>query len=450
MKEHVYLTRFTVDESFPNSQFNVEGYTIHRQDKSASSGGLILYIRADIAHRRMPKFECNCFGIESICLEVKNGTSKSLITSIYKHPQVSDSTFSSHISDMADKQFLYHDDLTFIGEMNCCPRKSDIIKSFCDIYDLKNLIVSPTCHKGNNPTLLDVILVSKPRRFAKTLYCECILSDFHNFVGAATKKHLPLSEPRRIIYRSYKHFDDDAFINDVSSAPFHVARIFDDVHDASWFTSSLLNDVIDHHAPCKSKLIKCDSVPYMNSKLRKALYKRNMVRNKFRKFGKAYWEENRIHRNNVVSIRKRSIENYFSKNCSRKDKTFWFTVLPFMTDKNNKNGGKIILQEGETTITDNHQIVCDLLASYLSNRHQRVKIQSSRSEWRVLRKGVPQGSILGPLLFNVFINDMFHFMEKCALYNYADDNSMSYASLNVTDVLSCLKRDCDNAVNGSR
>ena len=37
-------------------------------------------------------------------------------------------------------------------------------------------------------------------------------------------------------------------------------------------------------------------------------------------------------------------------------------------------------------------------------------------------------------------------MEKCALYNYADDNSMSYAYLNVTDVLSCLKRDCDNAV----
>ena len=75
-----------------------------------------------------------------------------------------------------------------------------------------------------------------------------------------------------------------------------------------------------------------------------------------------------------------------------------------------------------------------------------LKIQSSRSEWRVLWKGVPQGSILFPLLFNVFINDMFHLMEKCALYNYADDNSMSYASLNVIDVLPCLKRGCDNAV----
>ena len=79
---------------------------------------------------------------------------------------------------MADKQFLYNDDLTFIGDMNCCPRKSDIIKSFCDIYDLKNLVVSPNCHKDNNPTLLDVILVSKPRRFAKSLNYECILSDF--------------------------------------------------------------------------------------------------------------------------------------------------------------------------------------------------------------------------------------------------------------------------------
>ena len=104
--------------------------------------------------------------------------------------------------------------------MDCCPRKSDIIKSLCDIYDIKNLNVSRTCHKGNYQTLLDVIDVSKPRHFAKTLNCECILSDFHNFVAIATKNDMPLSEPRRIIYRSYKNFDDDAFITDMTSAPF--------------------------------------------------------------------------------------------------------------------------------------------------------------------------------------------------------------------------------------
>ena len=172
------------------------------------------------------------------------------------------------------------------------------------MYDKKNLIVAPNCLKGPVPTLLDVVLVTKPRRFAGTLNCECIPSDFHNFIGAATKKYAPTAEHRKIIYRSYKNFNDLQFIDDVISASFHVAKIFDEVNDASWFKSSLLNDMIVYHAPCKTKVVKCESVPYMDSALRNALYKRNMTRNKFRQHGKKYWEENRTHRNKVVFLRK--------------------------------------------------------------------------------------------------------------------------------------------------
>ena len=82
-----------------------------------------------------------------------------------------------------------------------------------------------------------------------------------------------------------------------------------------------------------------------------------------------------------------------------------------------------------------------LMKNYLTKRHQRTKINNNFSSWSEIIAGVPQGSILGPLLFNIFINDIFLFPEKCFLSNYADDNTLYAIANDMNDVKSKLFHD---------
>ena len=81
------------------------------------------------------------------------------------------------------------------------------------------------------------------------------------------------------------------------------------------------------------------------------------------------------------------------------------------------------------------------LQSYLIDRQQRVKFHGKFSEWCPVKCGVPQGSLLGPLLFNIFLNDLNFAGQISSLRLYADDTTTYASDLNIIALEISLNQD---------
>ena len=101
--------------------------------------------------------------------------------------------------------------------------------------------------------------------------------------------------------------------------------------------------------------------------------------------------------------------------------------------------------------TVNHEILVEKLShygitgtaqnwfkTYLENRTQFVSIRGYDSETKPLPHGVPQGSVLGPLLFLIYINDLFHCIKYSTVFHFADDTN----PLNICNSYGVMKKTC--------
>ena len=86
------------------------------------------------------------------------------------------------------------------------------------------------------------------------------------------------------------------------------------------------------------------------------------------------------------------------------------------------------------------------ILSYLKDRTQSTRINNFYSLFQLIVSGLPQGSILGPILFNLFINDLFYFIQNANIHNYADDNTLSAFSNSIPNLIKLLEEETNIAI----
>ena len=87
--------------------------------------------------------------------------------------------------------------------------------------------------------LLDVVLVSNAKRYIDALNENMILvTDRHDFIGTATGRHTLSQKTKKNYDWNYKQFCENDYLDDIASAPFHVAHVFDEIDDIAWFVNT--------------------------------------------------------------------------------------------------------------------------------------------------------------------------------------------------------------------
>ena len=367
------ITESKLDSSFPPHEFVIEGYNMpYRLDKNSTSGGVIIYVREDIPSRELKYFtEIN--DIEGIFIEINLRKTKWLLFGGYNYNKSNIENFLGKLGPMLDHYMFNFDNFLLLGDFNSETHEISMAE-FCDLYNLKNLITGPTCFKSLlNPSSIDVMLTNKFRSFQNSQTIETGLSDHHKMTISVLKYHFRKQDPAIITYRDYKSFDKFTFHSELENK---LASAFSNNTNYELF-ENIFMELLNKHAPMKTKYVRANNAPFMNKTLSKAIMTRSRLRNKFLKNPNVINKINyNKHRNFCVNLLRKEKKKYFDNidvSLITDNKQFWKTIKPLFSDKHNISK-KINLIECDEIISDDNK-VAEIMNVFFSNAVEKLCIE---------------------------------------------------------------------------
>lgn len=359
-------------------------YPPERKDRTrATHGGVITYISTRYDYVRRHDLEVGS-NIETMWIEVQpNHGPHILVCTIYRPEDDTIPTWTAEFEKELDDAYLESKELILMGDFNIdLLRPNEIPQQWTDIiegFSLTQLITEPTRVTPTRESLLDHIYVTSPENVKQ-----------HHVPTSGMSDHFPTCMVHRssghnknchtsIKYRSFKNFDMDKFSKDTEALPWMVLDTFDDPDDTLDMFLSMLEGVIDEHAPWREKRVKLEKQPdWMSEDILNAINTRD-------KYVKVKDFENyKIWRNNVVSLIRNAKRDYYINliECSKSDsRQFWQYIREI--DPKSKSPDPPTLNDGDSELSDPDEIAAafntffsNIVSKYLPQANSEENVAS--------------------------------------------------------------------------
>ncbi|PFX12956.1 putative RNA-directed DNA polymerase from transposon X-element [Stylophora pistillata] len=344
----MFVSETKIDASYSNAQFKVPNYSLYRNDRKKSGGGIMALISHSLVKTQL-KPDKNFKTLEIIAFEIETETDNMVIVGIYRPPRALcgeyQTLLESELSHVCNWASLNRNFVVVAGDLNLNRLRPEIPEG--------KLLLDLEVEQGFE------CLITKTTRIEKrgTIITESLIDKMNH------------NKPKVITFRSYESFDPEHYKQLLSSAPWHIGQLFDDVDDQARVWNALMNDILDKVAPVKRMRVRDKDVPYMTSHWKSAIRAKRKVNDKYlQNKTPENWELRRKARSEATRQRRTAIKQYWNKmsnDLKKSPKAFFKTFKPFLSSKSciERNDIHSKMTNG-SMITDQQQVTEELVEHF--------------------------------------------------------------------------------------
>lgn len=340
--KHQAIDVFSISETWLNNkvsdvELEIEGYHLLRKDRlHANGGGIAVYIKSKHVFRHRSDLET--VDLESLWVELMIPKSKSFLLSVvYRPPQ--DNSFFDKFQLELDAIDQAHEYLV-LGDLNCDMQRrlpeTKKLRALMLQFQLSQLIKQPTRLTATSSTLLDIICTTNKEKIGESGVMHLSISD-HSLVYIVRQARSIKLPPKTVSFRNYSRFDNETFIEDVRSTPFHIIETCDDV-DTCWsLWKSMFTEICDNYAPLVTRRLRGNPCPWLNGIIKELMRKRdNLHKTAIDSKLPDDWQAYKLLRNRTNKQIHHAKENYFKTEIAENKSSpnsIWKSIKKLMPKK---------------------------------------------------------------------------------------------------------------------